>query len=331
MSAAKVEPEGYIQFLIASPTQYSCVEAARVAPAEHDPPAHDAYNRLLTRLEPDPESLWQEAQAQVAFDDGVLVLDDSTLDKPYARKIDLVGWHWSGKHHRVVKGINLLTLLWTDGDRHVPCDYSLYDKANDGQSKNDLFRLLLRRAKGRGLQPRCVCFDTWYSGLDNLKEVRSCSWTWLTRFKSNRKVRLNFGRPQAVSTVEVPHGGVVVHLPGYGPVKVFRVVARNGDTEHWATNDLTMDELTRLKYADFSWRIEEYHRGLKQHCGVEHCQARRAKAQRNHIGLSIRAFLRLEIHCFTLGISWFQAALDVIRPAVRAYLANPIVLLPKCA
>jgi putative transposase len=331
MSAAKVKPDDYIQFLIASPAQYSCVEAARVTPTEHDPPAHDAYNRLLTRLEPQPETLWQEARSQVAFDDGVLILDDSTLDKPYARKMGLVGWHWSGKHHAVVKGINLLTLLWTDGDRHVPCDYSVYDKPQDGLSKNDLFRLMLRRAKQRGLQPRCVCFDTWYSALDNLKEVRSCRWTWLTRLKSNRKVRVSFGRPQAVSTIEVPHGGVVVHLPGYGSIKVFRVVAKDGDTEHWATNDLSMDELTRLKYADFSWRIEEYHRGLKQHCGAEDCQVRRAKGQRNHIGLSIRAFLRIEIHCFALGISWFQAALDVIRPAVRAYLANPTILLPKCA
>lgn len=331
MSTAKVKPEGYIQFLIATPAQYSCVEAARVAPADHDPPAHDAYNRLLTRLEPDPEMLWQEACPQISFDDGILVLDDSTLDKPYARKIDLVGWHWSGKHHAVVKGINRLTLLWTDGDRHVPCDYSVYDKPTDGLSKNDLFRLMLRRAKQRGCQPRCVCFDTWYSSLENLKEVRSCGWTWLTRLKSNRKVRVNFCPPQAISTIEVPQGGALVHLPGYGSIRVFRVVATNGDTEHWATNDLTMGELTRLKYADFSWRIEEYHRGLKQHCGVERCQVRRAKGQRNHIGLSIRAFLRIEIHCFALGVSWFQATLDVIRPAVRTYLTNPSILLPRCA
>src|SRR5262245_19142906 len=124
MSTAKVEPEGYIQFLIASPSQFSCLEAARVAPLRHDPPAHDAFNRLLTRLEPDPQTLWQEARSQVSFDDGVLVLDDSTLDKPYARNMGLVGWHWSGKHRAVVKRINLLTLLWTDGDRDVPCDYS---------------------------------------------------------------------------------------------------------------------------------------------------------------------------------------------------------------
>jgi hypothetical protein len=35
-----------------------------------------------------------------------------------------------------------------------------------------------------------------------------------------------------------------------------------------------MTELTRLKFAQFSWMIETYHRGIKQFCGIERCQAR---------------------------------------------------------
>jgi putative transposase len=331
MNTAKVQPEDYVQFLLGSPFQFTCTEAARVQPNEPDAPAHDSFTRLLTRLEPDPEALWEEAQPQVRKDDGVLILDDSTLDKPYARRMGLVGWHWSGKHHAVVKGINLLTLVWTDGDRHVPCDDRIYDKAHDGFSKNDLFTQQLRVAKQRGLRPKCVCFDSWYSGLENLKLIRSLGWTWLGRLKSNRNVRVDFGRPQPIGTVDIPEPGRVVHLPGYGSIRVFRVVAPDGDTEHWATNDLEMDPLTRLKYGDFAWRIEEYHRGIKQFCGVERCQARRAKAQRNPIGLSLRAFLRMECHCFTLGLSWFQAKLDVIRDAVRSYLANPSMRLQQAA
>ncbi len=331
MNTAKVQPEDYVQFLLGSPMQFTCTEAARVQPHQPDPPAHDAFNRLLTRLEPDPEALWLEARPQIRLDDGLLVLDDSTLDKPYARKMGLVSWHWSGNHHAVVKGINLLTLLWTDGDRHIPTDYRLYDKAHDGQSKNDLFTRLLRAAHQRGLRPRCVCFDSWYSSLANLKEIRTLGWTWLCRLKSNRQVRVDFGAAQALSTVDIPGPGRVVHLPGYGSIRVFRVVATNGDTDHWATSDLGMGALTRLQYGEFSWRIEEYHRGIKQFCGVERCQARRGKAQRNHIGLSLRAFLRMECHCFALGLSWFQAKLDVIRHAVRTYLANPSIRLPMVA
>jgi hypothetical protein len=72
-------------------------------------------------------ALWQEAQPMVEKDKGLLVLDDSTLDKPYAKKIPLVYRHCSGKHHDIVKSINLMILLWTDGDKHVPCDHRIYD------------------------------------------------------------------------------------------------------------------------------------------------------------------------------------------------------------
>ena len=144
-------------------------------------PAHDAFTRLLHRLEPDPETLWDEARPLVEPAKGVLVIDDSTLDKPYAQKIGLVGRHWSGKHHAVVRGINLITLLWTDGDRQIPCDYRLYDKSKDKLTKNDHFGGMLRVAHARGFAPGCVAFDGWYSGLENLKLIRSLGWRWLTR------------------------------------------------------------------------------------------------------------------------------------------------------
>src|SRR3989442_539842 len=111
MNPPKCQDEDYINFLIATPRQVSATEAARVQPEQEKPPAHDAFTRLLQRLEPDPETLWCEAQTQVSLDHGILVLDDSTLDKPYAKKIALVTRHWSGKHPAVVRGINLLTLL----------------------------------------------------------------------------------------------------------------------------------------------------------------------------------------------------------------------------
>jgi len=58
---------------------------------------------------------------------------------------------------------------------------------------------------------------------------------------------------------------------------------------------------------------------------------RSARAQRNHIGLALRAFLRLEIHCYRTGISWFEAKTSIIREAVRAYLAKPLYTLNSTA
>lgn len=331
MNPPKCQAHDYIDFLLATPKVCSALEAARVQPDPGTAPAHDAFTRLLHRLEPESQTLWQEAQPQVGSTTGFLVLDDSTLDKPYARQIELVTRHWSGKHHAVVRGINLLTLLWTDGDRHVPCDYRLYDKATDGLTKNDLFRAMLQVAHERGFTPQCVVFDGWYSSLENLKAIRRYGWTWLTRLKCNRTVNLERQGARPVTEVAIATTGTDVYLSGYGLVRVFRIVAPDGRTTHWATNDLTMTELTRLQIAEASWQIEEYHRGIKQFCGVERAQLRAARAQRNHIGCALRAFLRLEYHCFTTGISWFAAKTAIIRDAVRSYLARPWYKLPATA
>lgn len=328
MNSPKVNAEEYIQFLVASPVAVSGTEAARV----HAGPlvAHDAYTRLLHRLEPDAATLWQEAQGLVAPTRGVLVLDDTTLDKPYARHVGLVTRHWSGKHHAVVQGINLLTLLWSDGQALVPVDYRLYDKATDELTKNDHFQHLLRTAQQRGFAPRCVLFDGWYASLANLKQVRACGWPWLTRLKRNRRVNPDGQGLRPLQDCALAEGGQRVWLQGYGFVRVFRFAAPDGGTEgaeYWASSDPDLAEAQRAPLAALAWGIEQYHRGLKQCCGVEKAQVRAAKAQRNHIGCALRAFLRLETQRMRTGRSWYEAKKQLLREAIRTYLANPTYIL----
>ena len=121
MNAACCDELDYIQFLVAAQGVFTGTEAARCQPAAPAAPAHDAFTRLLRRQPPDTAALWREVCPLVDRKSGVLVVDDTTLDKPYAKKMELVSRHWSGKHGRVVWGINLLTLLWTDGNALLPC------------------------------------------------------------------------------------------------------------------------------------------------------------------------------------------------------------------
>ena len=331
MNPPTVTDEDYIHFLIATPRVCSGAEAARVQPGGEAAPAPDAFTRLRHRLAPDAATLWREAAGQVERHSGILVVDDSTLDKPYAKKIELVQRHWSGKHHAVVAGINLITLLWTEGDRHVPVDYRLYDKVGDALTKNDHFQAVLKTAHARGFIPACVVFDSGYSSLANLKVIQGWGWVWLTRLKANRLVNPDRRGWRAVAQVAIATEGTIVPLKGYGLIRLFKIVTPDGDIEWWASNDLQMTPLKRVRFAGYAWTIEHYHRGIKQFCGVERAQVRAARAQRNHIGLWLRAFLRLERHCYHVGISWFEAKTAIIRPAVRAYLANPLYTLPATA
>jgi len=117
-----------------------------------------------------------------------------------------------------------------------------------------------------------------------------------------------------------------VNLRAYGFIRVFRIVSKDEDTEYWATDLLKMKETEREELGRQSWKIEEYHRGLKQFCGVERCQARKSQSQRAHISFSIRAFLRLELIRLIKGISWFESKRRIIREAIRAYLESPSYL-----
>lgn len=86
---------------------------------------------------------------QVDFASGILCLDDSTLEKPYSKRNDLVYRHWSGKKKQVVAGINLITLLWTEGDRWVPVDYRIFDKDRDRRTLERSFLGNAARAPAR--------------------------------------------------------------------------------------------------------------------------------------------------------------------------------------
>lgn len=331
MNPRKVNEYDYIQFLLAAQRVFSAVEASKVVSGEEGAPAHDAYTRLLQRIPPDSEALWQEVETLVMKAKGLLVIDDTTLDKPYADKMAMVTSHWSGKHHAVVSGINLVSLLWTDGQAHVPCDFRFYNPDEDSLTKNDHFQVMLKAAQERGFAPELVAFDSWYSGLENLKLVRSFGWHWLTQLKKNRLLSIDRSGNRPISEWFIPSQGLKMHLKGYGWVKVFKTVATDGTFEYWATSKLDMTLEECAFYALDAWQIEVYHRGLKQNTGIERGQFRLLVAQKNHIALAIRAFVRLEAYRLKTGISWFEAKQSIIRHAIRSYLNNPTLILNSTA
>jgi putative transposase len=236
----------YMQFLIAAQRVYSCTAAAHCAPETAQPPAHDAFVRLLHRQPPATAALGQAVEPYVQVQRGVLVLDDTTLDTPYARQMEGVTRHWSGKHQRVVAGINLLTLLWTDGTACLPCDCRFYDQPlRGGQIKNQHFRIMLTTAQQRGFTPRLVCCDSWYRSLENLKAGRAYGWYFLPRLKHKRLVNPDGAGTRPLDTVMIPSAGRAVHLKGFGFVQVFRTVAPNGDAEFRATNKLDLRQVNK--------------------------------------------------------------------------------------
>jgi putative transposase len=323
MRKQKCSLDLYVNFLVASQKQYSGTELSKVSPDQTM--AHDSVSRWLAGSKLTPKMLWQESQEYIEPKSGYIVLDDSVLDKPYARHIPLAKKQYSGKHHRVVRGIASVNLLWTDGgddSKLIPFDYRIYDTTRDGKTKNDHGREMLQQADRRGFKPRYVLMDAWYTSIGNLKAIDALGWKWVGQIKCNRLVNIEQGNYVHVADLDWTSKQVhKVWLKAYGFVLVSKIVSPNGDTAYIATNDLSLDNPETIKnHYNQRWTIETFHRGLKQCTGVERCYSRIERSQRNHILCAFLAFLKLERERIQNMVSWYEQANSIARPAVTAYL-----------
>ena len=243
--------------------------------------SHDSVNRFLYRESYSPVDWFNESKQSLGLVGGTLNVDDSGLDKPYARSINLVGHFWSGKHHAVVKGINLITMYYTDPQgSHLPVKFRVYDKS-ENKTKNDYFIEMLEELIGWGLQPAVVIGDSWYSCVNNPKMVRNHGSGLLFAVESNRLVSEVKGTRTQVQSLDVPEEGLIVWLKHFGQVKVFRTHLKDQKRHYIVSLPTDQDSDTRFKpltqfnanefakWHDEHWRIEQYHRAIKQVCHIE--------------------------------------------------------------
>lgn len=313
MSRHKCTKELYKAFLQASSVRYSGLALSEVSPIEL---SHDSISRWLNDKCFRPSGIWETSQHHIDKNEPcLLIADDTVLSKKYSEKIDLVNYQYSGNTHDVIAGIGLINLLWHGMEQEVsvPVDYRIYDKDSDGKTKNTHFCEMLSLAKNRGIVPEAVVMDAWYSSLKNLKAIRDHGWIWITTLRKNRKVN----RDVSLESLFVPDDGLRVHLRGYGWVTVFKFVATNGRVDYVTTNmeNPTRDQVKRVMEA--RWSIEVYHRELKQTCGIERCQARTGRAQRNHIFMAIVAWLDKHKRRIHEKITLYEQDWRVIKQGIR--------------
>lgn len=283
----------------------------------------NSFNRFLTRQSLDSETLWSEVEPFVEKRNGWLIVDDTVLDKIHSKKIELTYFQWSGNHRKVVKGIGLITLVWTDGTNTFPIDYRIYDKDGDKLSKNDHFRAMLQTAYNRGFVPYFTMFDSWYACLANLKLLRKFGWRFFSRAKKNRLVNPDNTGNVPVSSLTIPEDGMEVHMKAYGFIKLFKSKNKKGNDRYWITDCFEVDYAGRKNLQAICWAIENYHRDLKELCGIDKCKIRKEIGQRNHINCSLRAYVRLEVAENVGNISIYNAKWSIIRDAIGRYVQEP--------
>jgi len=327
-STACCDEEIYISYLLSEPQYTSCTRLAEIMKTI----SHDSINRFLERERFEPKDLFEEEKNKIEFFGGILSVDDSVLDKPYSdpSKAAFIDLFWSGKHKRVVKGINLVSLFYTDiHGVSVPVNYRICDKSS-GKTKNDYFREMLVEVMSWGLHPSWVTGDSWYSSLENLKFIRGQKLNFMFGIENNRIVSVERGKYIQIQKFEGWSTDIqTMYLKDYGMVKVCRQLYKNV-YRYYIMSTAELDNLENVTSVDFTrvhdahWCIERFHRAIKQVCNIERFQVRSENPIKNHIFCALKAFVRLEFMRFDKIIPhWYDIQKNLFVEVIRNFIAKP--------
>lgn len=326
-TSAKCTINIYVKNLLVNPMNATCTNLSNIL----EEISHDSINRFLMRENYTSRDYFHQIAPHIVLEGGIANIDDSVLDKPYSdiNKTDLIGFFYSGKHKKTVKGINLITLFYTDPNGvRVPVNWRVYDK-KDGKTKNEYFREMLEEVISWGLKPRAATGDSWYASLDNLKYVRKCGLVMMFGIESNRLVSIEYGKYIQVKNIETwENDSAIVYLKEFGTVKVFREFWKN-TYRYYIIALPKIDDLQDFDHNQFKeihdahWTIEQFHRAIKQLCNIEKFQVRNTTAISNHIFCSFVAFTVLEFGRVQKKIrNWYEFSFDFFKGLLRYFILN---------
>jgi len=328
----------YCQFLLVSQTNYT-----QTYFADHSEQfSHDRINRLMRENKLTPLELRQQVRQELVLsENGYVLFDDTVLDKSHSFAIELVRRQWSGNAKKVIKGIGIVTCVYVnpDIDRFWVIDYRVYDPERDGRSKLDhLFDMWRTIVHVEQLPFRTVLMDSWYATMKVMKAIEKADKIYYCPLKANRQVTENpdeaYQRVDALTWTEAEDAsGKMVHLkkfPKGHQVKLFRIVLSTQRTDYVVTNDLSQNstDATRQESA-IRWKIEQFHREAKQVTGLESCQCRSQRAQRNHIACAMLVWVRLNKLAQEAQTNIYQLKQGLLSSYMRDQLRQPsISMLP---
>jgi len=294
----------YCQYLLTSPKNYTLTNLAN----HKLTCSHDTINKFLRDKEINQAIVWENVQASIKEDnEASIVFDDTVLDKRYSQKIELVRRQYSGNEHKVIRGIGLITCIYVNnktGEFWV-IDYRIYNPDGDEKTKPDhVVEMLLDVINAKKLAFNKVLMDSWYASqrimglIDNLGKIYYCPLK-VNRLVDDTKGVEKYKRIDELiwNELELEQGKIIKikKFPKDKKVKLFQVIISTDKTEYIATNDFSENHAEGIKdICSVRWKIEEFHRELKQITGVESCQCRKAIIQKNHIACAILVWNHLK-------------------------------------
>jgi hypothetical protein len=178
-----------------------------------------------------------------------------------------------------------------------------------------------------------VLMESWYATKALMLLIESMQKVYYCPLKDNRQVddsggQRPYGRVDALSwNASERVQGKRIKIKGFPKdhkVRLFRVEVSTHRTDWVVTNDPTQDSTAATQQVcGFRWKIEQLHREGKQLTGLERCQCRKARIQRNHIGCAFLVWVRLKELATQTGRTVYPVKYGLLDESLIQQLKNP--------
>ncbi len=324
----------YCQYLISSQINYTCTNLA-----EHfENLDHNSVYRYLKTEKLTPRLLWEKVKDQIVYSaNGAIIFDDTVLDKSYSFAIEGVRRQYSGNEHAVIKGIGLVNCVYYNPelDRFWVVDYRIFDPERDGKSKLDHVSEMLDMLKFRQIEFHVCLMDSWYATVGLMTRLIKENKIFYCPLKKNRQVDDSGGKRayRAIETLWWTPGellaGKTVKVKKFASdtrLKLFRVTVSTNRTDYLATNDMTQSDTGEAQKASGQrWKIEQFHREVKQITGIEYCQCRLNRSQRNHIASALLVWVVFKELADRTAQTVYQLKHGLLSDYLKQQIRNPAI------
>ena len=314
--------------------------------------SHDKISRFLASSDLDSRTVWRAAKPLVrqyvpaGDDSGVIIVDDSIVEKPHTDENAWINWHYDHSKGRTVKGINFVSLLYAYGDTlSLPLQVTVVEKTEpyvdkksgktkyrSAKTKNEHFRDMLLEVRQQ-VAFRYVLGDSWFSSAENIEHItKTLGKHAVLAVECSRTVALSEaerynGAFHRVDELAELQPGVVlqVYLRSVeAPILLVKQVFTNKDgsqgTLYLIATDLTMTYEAITTIYQKRWKVEEYHKSLKQHTAIGAAPTKVIETQANHFYAAIVAFIKLEAIKLKSGHGHFYLKALLFTCATQACL-----------
>ena len=166
----------YSDYLLSSFGQTTATGLSRLLDGEV---SHDQVTRMLSSTKLTSKAWWKLVKPhvrQIEQDDGILIIDDSIVEKPYTDENEIICWHYDHAQGKTVKGINFVSTLYFAQGVALPVAFELVaktetyinketgkEKRKSKITKNEQYRQMLKRVCHNQIPFCYVINDLWFA------------------------------------------------------------------------------------------------------------------------------------------------------------------------